>query len=81
MTARDYGLDCPMTLAEIMQKITELSPEDRALLRREIEATLAAPDTQSVTPETARELTTERHSGDERGLPVEDVLEPPKPSS
>jgi hypothetical protein len=30
-----------MTLVEIMQKITELSAEDRAVLRRELEETLS----------------------------------------
>ncbi len=68
-----------MTLEEIMQKITELSPEDRALLRRELEETLAKPECQQVTPETARALQSEQRAGDERGLPVEDVIEPPKP--
>jgi hypothetical protein len=68
-----------MTLAEIMQKITELSPEDRAVLRRELEEVLAKPECQEVTPETAKALRTEqRVAGDERGLPAEDVIEPPK---
>jgi hypothetical protein len=69
-----------MTLAEIMQKITELAPEDRAVLRRELEEMLTRPEAQQVTPETAKALNAEqRAAGDERGLPVEDVLEPPKP--
>jgi hypothetical protein len=64
-----------MTLAEIMQKITELSAEERALLRRELEQTLSKPEAQEVTPETAKALGEERiASGDERGLPIEDVL-------
>jgi len=71
-----------MTLAEIMQKITELSAADRAVLRRELEEMLSKPESQSVTPETAKALNTERRTtGDERGLPVEDVIEPPKPKN
>ena len=69
-----------MTLAEIMQKITELSEADRAILRRELEETLPKPETQAVTPETAKALGEEqRATGDERGLPIEDVIDPPKP--
>ncbi len=69
-----------MTLAEIMQKITELSPKDRAVLRRELEEMLPKPETQEITPETAKALNAERRvTGDERGLPIEDVIEPPKP--
>jgi hypothetical protein len=69
-----------MTLAEIMQKITELSAEDRAVLRRELQETLSKPEHQEVTPETAKALHAEQSAaGDERGLPVEDVIEPPKP--
>ena len=69
-----------MTLEEIMQKIEELSAEDRAVLRRELEATLCNPEIQDVTPETAQALQKERvASNDERGLPVEDVIEPPMP--
>ena len=71
-----------MTLAEIMQKITELSEADRALLRRELEETLTKCDVEGVTPETAAALNEERRAtGDERGLPVEDVIEPPKPQN
>jgi hypothetical protein len=71
-----------MTLEEIMQKITELSPEDRGVLRRELEEMLAKPETQSVTPETAEALQAEqRAAGDERGLPAEDVIEKPKPGA
>jgi hypothetical protein len=71
-----------MTLAEIMQKITELSPADRAILRRELEEMLSKPEHQEVTPETAKTLKEEqRAAGDERGLPVEDVIEPPKPKN
>jgi hypothetical protein len=69
-----------MTLDEIMRKITELSPADRALLRRELEEMLSKPETQQVTPETAKALQQEQSAaGDERALPVEDVIEPPKP--
>ena len=68
-----------MTLAEIMQKITELSPEDRALLRRELEEMLPKPDTQEVTPETAKALNQERREArDECGIPIEDVVKDPK---
>ena len=71
-----------MTLAEIMQKITELSPADRAVLRRELEEMLSKPETQEVTPETAKALNAERRAaGDERGLPIEDVIVPPKPKN
>ena len=71
-----------MTLAEIMQKITELSAADRAVLRRELEEMLSKPETLSVTPETAKALNEERRAtGDERGLPAEDVIEPPKPKN
>jgi hypothetical protein len=71
-----------MTLAEIMQKITELSAPDRAVLRRELEEMLSKPEHQSVTPETAKALHQEQSAaGDERGLPVEDVIEPPKPKN
>ena len=64
-----------MTLAEIMQKIGKLSPEDRALLRRELEEMLPKPDTQEVTPETAKALNQERVAAhDERGMPIEDVV-------
>jgi hypothetical protein len=70
-----------MTLAEIMQKIEELSAEDRAVLRRELQEMLSKPECQEVTPETAKALGQERiASGDERGLPIEDVIEKPKPS-
>ncbi len=71
-----------MTLAEIMQKITELSAADRAVLRRELEETLSKPEHQEVTPETAKALHAEQSAaGDELGLPVEDVNEPPKPKN
>ena len=69
-----------MTLAEIMQKITELSPADRTVLRRELEEMLSKPEAQEITPETAKALKEEQSSaGDERGLPIEDVIEQPKP--
>ncbi len=71
-----------MTLAEIMQKITELSPADRTLLRRELEEMVPKPETQEVTPETAKALHAEQSAaGDERSLPIEDVIEPPKPKN
>jgi hypothetical protein len=70
-----------MTLAEIMQKITELSPEDRALLRRELEETLSKCDVEKATPELRTQIDQARvTSGDERGLPIEDVIEKPKQS-
>jgi len=53
-----------MTLAEIMQKITELSPEDRAVLRRELEGMVAKPECQEITPETAKALRAEQRAGD-----------------
>ncbi len=69
-----------MTLAEIMQKITELAPADRAILRRELEETLSKAETEEITPETAKALNAERRAtGDERGLPIEDVIDKPKP--
>lgn len=68
-----------MTLAEIMQKITELSAADRAVLRRELEEMLSKSETRAISPETAQALKHEQRAGDERGLPVEDVIEPPKP--
>ncbi len=65
-----------MTLAEIMQKIEELSAADRAVLRRELEESLPKPEAQEITPETAKALNQERvASNDERGLPVEDIIE------
>jgi hypothetical protein len=68
-----------MTLAEIMQKIQELTGEDRALLRRELQEMLSKPEAQEVTPETAQALNRERVAcNDERGLPIEDILEKPK---
>ncbi len=64
-----------MTLAEIMQKITELSGEERAVLRRELEEMLPKPEAQECTPETAKALNQERVSAhDERGMPIEDVI-------
>lgn len=69
-----------MTLAEIMQKITELSPADRAVLRRELEEMLAKTDVEEASPELRSQLNQERrHAHDERGLPIEDVIEKPKP--
>ena len=69
-----------MTLTEIMQKITALSAADRAILRRELEEMLSKPESECVTPEAAEALNQEQcASGDERGLPIEDVIEPPEP--
>jgi hypothetical protein len=69
-----------MTLAEIMQKIGELSGDERAALRRELEEMVPKPETQAVTPETARELQKEQAaSHDERGMPVEDIIGQSKP--
>jgi len=66
-----------MTLTEIMAKISELSDEDRAILRRELEETLSKPEMQECTPETAKALNQERVSShDERGVPLEDVIDP-----
>ena len=71
-----------MTLAEIMEKITQLSDADRAILRRELEQTLATHDAEDATPVMRAEIAQEKAaSGDERGLPIEDVIETPKPSS
>jgi hypothetical protein len=68
-----------MTLAEIMQKIGDLSAEDRSILRRELEECVSKPEAQEVTPETAKALNTERVAcHDERGLPIEDVIKDPK---
>ncbi len=62
-----------------MQKIGELSAEDRSILHRELEEMLPKPDTQEVTPETAKALNQERvASHDERGIPIEDVVKDPK---
>jgi hypothetical protein len=70
-----------MTLAEIMQKITELSAEERDVLRRELEEMLPKPECEEASPELRKELETERRSGDQRGLPIEDAMEPPKPQN
>jgi hypothetical protein len=71
-----------MTLAEIMEKITQLSPEDRALLRRELEESLSKHDVEEATPEMRAQIDQAKTaSGDERGLPIEDVIEPPQPST
>ena len=69
-----------MTLAEIMQKIGELSGDDRAILRRELEEMVPKPEAQEATPETVKALNEERRSSnDERGMPLEDVIAEPKP--
>ncbi len=71
-----------MTLAEIMEKITQLSDADRAILRRELEQTLATHDVEDATPEMRAEIAQEKAaSGDERGLPIEDVVGQAKPST
>ena len=72
-----------MTLEEIMLKIGELSGADRDILRRELQEMMSKPETQEVTPETAKQLHQEKAaSGDERGVPVEDVIgsKPEKPA-
>ncbi len=69
-----------MTLAEILQKIQELSGPDREILRRELDDVLEKPVGQSATPETVTHLhKVQQSSHDERGLPIEDVLENPQP--
>ncbi len=69
-----------MTLKEILQKIQGLSPEDRDILRRELDEIVEKPDAQSATPQTVANLhKAQQSSHDERGLPLEDVLEPPRP--
>jgi hypothetical protein len=68
-----------MTLAEIIQKIGELSGHDRAILRRELEEMLSKPESQEASPETVEALNKERRSShDERGIPIEDVVKDPK---
>ena len=62
-----------------MQKITELSAEDRAILRRELNEMLSKTDVEEIAPELRTKMDQERRSAhDERDLPVEDVLEPPR---
>jgi hypothetical protein len=71
-----------MTLAEIMQAITLLSAEDRAILRRELDEMVSRSDVEDVSPELRTQMDQERRSAhDERDLPIEDALEPPKSGS
>jgi hypothetical protein len=71
-----------MTLAEIMQKIEELSAGDRAVLRRELEEMVPRKDVEEVTPEMRAEIQREcAASDDERGMPIEDVVRDPNPKS
>ncbi len=68
-----------MTVDEIIRKIQELSLEEREILRRELEETIGKPEAQCATPETATALKKEQQSsGDERGIPIEDVVRDPK---
>jgi hypothetical protein len=68
-----------VTLEEIIQKIQELSPQDRTLLLRELDALPGNPETECATPETVASLNqAQQSSHDERGLPIEDILENPK---
>ncbi len=69
-----------MTLKEIIQLIGRLSPADRAVLRRELEETLPKEDVESATPETMVAVNKERRaSHDERGMPIEDLINQPRP--
>ena len=71
-----------MTLAEIMQKITELTSEDRAILHRELEETLHKQDVEKASPEMREAIEKECASaGEERGLPIEDLIRDPKPDA
>jgi hypothetical protein len=68
-----------MTLAEILQKISGLSPEERAAVRRELDEMMSKHE-MSAAPETLKAIKSEqRADGDERGIPIEDVMEKPKP--
>ena len=70
-----------MTLDEIMEKIGQLSAEDRALLQRELEEMLPKEDAETATPEMRSQIAAEKSaSGDECGLPIEDVIGQSKPS-
>ena len=69
-----------MTLDEILEKIQKLSAQERALLLRELNVLPGKPETDCASPETAASLHREQQSThEERGLPIEDVLEDPKP--
>jgi hypothetical protein len=68
-----------MGLEEILQKILHLTPEERETLRRELDCSLTKPEAQAVTAETGAAIEKEQQaSHDERGLPVEDVIQDPK---
>ena len=74
-------LSFPVTLDEILQKIQELSPEEREVLRRELDCPMAKPECEEASPETIAALNQERRSSrDERGMPLEDVIEKPTPN-
>jgi hypothetical protein len=69
-----------VTPDEIFKKIQGLSPEERETLRREMDSELEKTVSESATPETVANLHREQQaSNDERGLPIEDVLEKPTP--
>lgn len=69
-----------MTLDEILQKIQELSAQERALLLRELNVLPVRPEAECATPETVATLHKEQQSSnDERGLPIEDILDDPMP--
>jgi hypothetical protein len=70
-----------MTLTEIMQKIAELSGADRAILHRELQEMLCKRDVEEASPELRSQLSQECRPGDERGVPIEDAMEPPKPEN
>ncbi len=68
-----------MTLAEILAKIEGLSSEERAQVRRELDEMMSKHD-MSAAPETTAAIQKEQRSvGDERGVPIEDVLLKPEP--
>jgi hypothetical protein len=68
-----------VTVDEILQKIQGLSAEERSLLLRELNTFPGKPEAECATPETVTSLNQEQqNSGEERGLPIEDVLEDPK---
>lgn len=68
-----------MTLDEIMAKISGLSPEERAQVRRELDEMMCKHE-MSAAPETLAAIHKEQSaSGDERGVPIEDVMKRPEP--
>ncbi len=68
-----------MTLTEILAQIEGLLPEERAQIRRELDEMMCKHD-MSAAPETLSAIQKEKRStGDERGVPVEDVMDKPKP--